>query len=79
MRIFYFLIHCLRLKLAFFLHLGRGQLIARRGRERTKDVAKDIALDRVGRYGCMAADSVYNVFSETDPVAFRLNPTVDVA
>ncbi|KAK4055033.1 hypothetical protein OIO90_003374 [Microbotryomycetes sp. JL221] len=65
--------------LAFFLHLGRGQLIARAGRERTKGLGKAIALDRAGRYGCMAVDSVYNVFYETDPVAFALNATVDVA
>lgn len=42
-------------QLAFFLHLGRGQLIARKGRERTQDVGKDVALDRTGRYGCMCA------------------------
>ncbi|KAK4050662.1 hypothetical protein OIV83_003388 [Microbotryomycetes sp. JL201] len=64
--------------LAFFMHLGRGQLIARAGRERSKRLGRDIALDRAGRYGCMAVDSVYNVFYETDPVAFALNPTVDV-
>ncbi|KAM0791761.1 hypothetical protein ACM66B_004026 [Microbotryomycetes sp. NB124-2] len=64
--------------LAFFMHLGRGQLIARAGRERSKGLGRDIALDRAGRYGCMAVDSVYNVFYETDPVAFALNATVDV-
>ncbi|BGP25715.1 DDHD domain containing protein [Rhodotorula toruloides] len=64
--------------LAFFLHLGKGQLIARAGRERTKHVARDIALDRSGRYGCLAVDAVYNVYQETDPVAFLLAPTVDV-
>lgn len=64
--------------LAFFMHLGKGQLIARRGRERTKGVAKDVALDRAGRYGCMAVDSVYNVYNEADPVAFALNAAVDV-
>lgn len=46
--------------LAFFLHLGKGQLIARRGRERTRNVGRDIALDRAGRLGCLACDSVYN-------------------
>jgi hypothetical protein len=46
--------------LAFFLHLGKGQLIARKGRERTKNVGRDIALDRAGRYGCLACDTVYN-------------------
>ncbi|ORY84668.1 DDHD domain-domain-containing protein [Leucosporidium creatinivorum] len=64
--------------LAFFMHLGKGQLIARAGRERTKEVGRDIALDRKGRYGCLAVDSVYNVYHETDPVAFALNATVDV-
>ncbi|GAA5926724.1 putative carboxylic ester hydrolase [Sporobolomyces koalae] len=64
--------------LAFFMHLGKGQLIARAGRERTKTVSKDIALDRAGRYGCMAVEAVYNVYHEADPVAFALNPCVDV-
>ncbi|SCV73522.1 BQ2448_7448 [Microbotryum intermedium] len=63
--------------LAFFLHLRQGQLIARRGRARTQNVGRDIALDRAGRYGCMAIDAVYNVYHETDPVAFALNATVD--
>ncbi|GAA5992871.1 hypothetical protein JCM10908_001383 [Rhodotorula pacifica] len=63
--------------LAFFLHLGKGQLIARKGRERTKNVGRDIALDRAGRYGCLACDSVYNVYAEADPVAFALNAAVD--
>ncbi|GAA5973441.1 hypothetical protein JCM21900_006344, partial [Sporobolomyces salmonicolor] len=64
--------------LAFFLHLGKAQLIARHGRERTKRVARDIALDRAGRYGCLSVDSIYNVYHEADPVAFALNPCVDV-
>ncbi|GAA6010035.1 hypothetical protein JCM10207_007528 [Rhodosporidiobolus poonsookiae] len=64
--------------LAFFLHLsGKGQLIARAGRERTKNVGKEIALDRAGRYGCLAADTVYNVYHEVDPVVFTLNAAVD--
>ncbi|GAA5868001.1 hypothetical protein JCM3774_001562 [Rhodotorula dairenensis] len=63
--------------LAFFLHLGKGQLIARKGRERTKNVGRDIALDRAGRYGCLACDTVYNVYAEADPVAFALNAAVD--
>lgn len=56
--------------LAFFLHLGKGQLIARKGRERTKDVGRDIALDRAGRYGCLACDSVYNGAHRT----FKVSP-----
>lgn len=62
--------------LAFFLHLGRGQLIARRGRERTQNVERGIALTSP-RYGCLAADAVYNIYNSTDPVAFSLNATVD--
>lgn len=62
--------------LAFFLHLGRGQLIARRGRDRTQNVEKGIALTSP-RYGCLAADAVYNIYNSTDPVAFSLNATVD--
>lgn len=46
--------------LAFFLHLGKGQLIARAGRERTKNAPKDVALERSGRYGCLAVDTIYN-------------------
>jgi len=64
----------------FFLqHLGKGQLIARAGKERTQQVGKDIALDRAGRYGCMAVEAVYNIYHEADPVAFALNPCVDVS
>ncbi|KAL8292387.1 hypothetical protein RQP46_000999 [Phenoliferia psychrophenolica] len=59
--------------LAFFLHLGKGQLIARKGRARSKNAAPDIALD----HGCLAIDTLYNVYAQTDPVAFSLNATVD--
>ena len=47
--------------LGFFLHLKGGQLIARADRERTKNVGKDIALEKSSKYGCLAVDSVYNV------------------
>jgi hypothetical protein len=39
---------------AFLFHIRGAQLIARKGRERTKDAPADVALDRAGRYGCMA-------------------------
>lgn len=61
----------------FFFHLHGAQLIARRGTARTKNVADDAASDEVGRYGCMAAESIYNCYNETDPVAFQLSATVD--
>ena len=37
----------------------------------------DIALDKVGRYGCLAVEAIYNCYNTTDPVAFKLAPTVD--
>lgn len=61
----------------FFFHLHGAQLIARRGNARTKDVADDAASDEVGRYGCMAAESIYNCYNLTDPVAYQLSATVD--
>lgn len=81
-------------------YLNRGQLIARAGRERTKNVPSSIALDKQGRCGylvtclrrqcppvsdksyahtdgCMAIDSLYNVYNVLDPVAVALNAVVD--
>ncbi|PWN49290.1 hypothetical protein IE53DRAFT_363266 [Violaceomyces palustris] len=65
---------------ALFFVLNRAQLIARRGRERTSGdaVEEDAALDRVGRYGCLAVSRIYNCWNYTDPVAFRLSACVDV-
>jgi len=34
-------------------------------------------LDRAGRFGCMAVDSLYNVCHYSDPVAYTLTATVD--
>lgn len=63
----------------FFFHLQGAQLIARRGTTaRSRDAAPDATCDEVGRYGCMAAEAVYNCYNTTDPVAFQLSPTVDV-
>ncbi|KAG8793086.1 hypothetical protein FRC16_011145 [Serendipita sp. 398] len=39
----------------------------------------DEALDRVGLFGCMAVDSVYNIFQLSDPIAYKLNACVDSA
>ena len=38
--------------------LNRAQLIARKGRERTKDAPKDVALDKVGRCKILVPVSV---------------------
>lgn len=31
-----------------------------------------------GQFGCMATDTLYNVFYQTDPIAYALNAAVDV-
>lgn len=62
---------------AYMFFLNRGQLIPRKGRERTKDATPDVALDKAGRYGCMAIDNLYNVYNMVDPVACCLNACVD--
>ncbi|KAF8508209.1 DDHD domain-containing protein [Gautieria morchelliformis] len=63
--------------LPVFVHLNQAQVIARKGRERTKDSPDDEALDRDGLFGCFAIDSLYNVFHPSDPIAYLLNPCVD--
>ncbi|WVO15288.1 hypothetical protein L204_102944 [Cryptococcus depauperatus] len=63
--------------LGIFLHLDQAQIMPRKGRERTMHSPKDEALDRAGRFGCMAIDSLYNIFYHTDPIAYQLNAAVD--
>ncbi|WVW79053.1 hypothetical protein I302_101016 [Kwoniella bestiolae CBS 10118] len=64
--------------LGIFLHLEQAQLMPRKGRDRTMHSPQDEALDRAGKYGCLAIDSLYNIFYYTDPVAYQLNAAVDV-
>ncbi|KAE8222171.1 hypothetical protein CF319_g4589 [Tilletia indica] len=62
----------------FFYYLNGGQMIARSGTARTRDgVWPKDATHSEPRYGCLAAESVYNVYDATDPVAFSLSATVD--
>ncbi|KAF8516819.1 DDHD domain-containing protein, partial [Hysterangium stoloniferum] len=63
--------------LPVFVHLNHAQIIARKGRARTKDSPNDEALDRQGVFGCFAVDSVYNILHPSDPIAYLLNPCVD--
>ncbi|KZT60687.1 hypothetical protein CALCODRAFT_492247 [Calocera cornea HHB12733] len=63
--------------LGIFMHVYQSQIIARRGRERTKDAEPDVALDRTGVFGCLAVDAIYNIFNGPDPVAYLCNPCVD--
>ncbi|EPQ29883.1 uncharacterized protein PFL1_02556 [Pseudozyma flocculosa PF-1] len=65
----------------FFLYLDGGQLIARRGTLRSRAEAKegeeDASWDAQGKYGCLATETVYNIYNPTDPVAFQLGATAD--
>ncbi|KAJ1034993.1 hypothetical protein NDA18_000598 [Ustilago nuda] len=67
--------------LAFFFHLDGGQFIARSGTDRHPDCEadSDAVHPEADRYGCLAAENVYNCFNPNDPVAFQLAPTVDSA
>jgi hypothetical protein len=65
----------------FFLLLDKGKLLPRRGRNKPDaepgdDKEKQIAGD-AGTFGCLAVDNLYNVMHYNDPVAYRLNATVD--
>jgi hypothetical protein len=65
----------------FFLLLNRGQLIPRKGRNKPDtepgdDKEKEI-VGEVGTFGCLAVDNLYNVMHCNDPVAYRLNASVD--
>lgn len=72
---------------AFFFHLHRAQLIAREGlsQSSTLDLKNSpdwrklnrVATDEVGRYGCLAAETIYNIYISTDPVAYCMNACVD--
>ncbi|KAI5796594.1 DDHD domain protein [Geopyxis carbonaria] len=65
---------------AFFLLLNRSMLLPRKGRDkpgmRGEDQEPGIC-GQLGNYGCMAVDNVYNILHYSDPIAYRLNPTVD--
>jgi len=63
--------------LALFLYVYRGQIIARKGRERTMQALADEALDKEGVFACPSVDSIYNIFHPSDPLAYLLNPCVD--
>ncbi|CAE6504476.1 unnamed protein product [Rhizoctonia solani] len=63
--------------LGIFMHINQAQLIARKGRERTRNSKEDEALDQTGRFGCLAVDALYNIFNPSDPIAYLLNACVD--
>ncbi|KAA8908986.1 DDHD domain protein [Sphaerosporella brunnea] len=64
----------------FFLLLNRSGLLPRKGRRKPGSFGEDKepgVAGEAGRLGCMAVDNVYNVLHFSDPIAYRLNPTVD--
>jgi DDHD domain len=65
----------------FFLLLEKKGLIPRRcrnkpGADQSDDNNKEIT-GEVGTFGCLSVDNVYNIMCCNDPIAYRLNPTVD--
>ncbi|TAQ85552.1 hypothetical protein B7494_g6109 [Chlorociboria aeruginascens] len=67
--------------LAFFLFLEKSNLIPRREQhkpaaEQGDDTDKNV-VGNAGTFGCMAVDNIYNIMNYNDPIAYRLNATVD--
>lgn len=67
--------------LGLFLLLSGSQLIARsvpRNEAYESSSARPSSLDEEGKEGCMAIHgSLYNVYNDSDPVAYRCNAAVD--
>lgn len=61
----------------FFLLLKKAELMPRQ--DSVKDDGIDATTGKAGQYGCIAVENIYNIINPYDPVAFRLNPTVDTA
>ncbi|KDN42398.1 hypothetical protein K437DRAFT_237777 [Tilletiaria anomala UBC 951] len=61
----------------FFLYLDGGQLIARKGNNRTEGMEDEAVSDRVGHYGCLATETLFNIYHSSDPVGYNLSATCD--
>ncbi|RKF76897.1 putative ddhd domain protein [Golovinomyces cichoracearum] len=63
----------------FFLLLEEGKLLPRRGINKpdAEDFNDKSVTGEAGTFGCMALDNIYNVIHFNDPIAYRLNATVD--
>lgn len=64
---------------ALFLLMKNANLLPRRDKEKVgadSYAAPGVAGEQ-GTYGCLAVDNIYNVINPYDPVACRINPTVD--
>ncbi|ORY13533.1 DDHD domain-containing protein [Clohesyomyces aquaticus] len=64
----------------FFLLLKNAGLLPRRDKEKpgADSYATPGVAGEQGAYGCIAVDNIYNVVNPYDPVAYRLNASVDV-
>ncbi|KAI9678995.1 MAG: hypothetical protein M1822_007421 [Bathelium mastoideum] len=65
----------------FFLLLKKASLRPRRGRNKpgadpTATSSTSVTGER-GDYGCVAVDNIFNIVNPYDPVAYRINATVD--
>jgi len=66
----------------FFLLLKKASLLPRKGRDKPFSTGQDLTpgvAGEQGTYGCLAVDNIYNVVNPYDPVAYRVNATIDVA
>lgn len=67
----------------FFLLLERGRLCPRRGKNKPGaepgDDQDGTIVGEAGTFGCLSVDNIYNIMHCNDPVAYRLNATVDPA
>ncbi|OCK83271.1 DDHD domain-containing protein [Lepidopterella palustris CBS 459.81] len=65
----------------FFLLLKKATLLPRKDRSKPgaeSSTTPGVAGDQ-GTYGCIAVDNIYNIVNPYDPVAYRLNATIDTA
>ncbi|KAJ5497147.1 hypothetical protein N7463_009134 [Penicillium fimorum] len=64
----------------FFLLLNKASLLPRKGRDKPGSEGDDLlrgVAGEAGQYGCLAVDNLYNIIHTTDPIAYRVNATVD--
>lgn len=65
----------------FFFYLEKAKLLPRSGRGKPgaeyRDEYDKKVTGEAGTFGCMAVDNVYNIMHCNDPIAYRLNATVD--
>ncbi|KNG48662.1 ddhd domain-containing protein [Stemphylium lycopersici] len=63
-----------------FLLMRNANLLPRRDKEKpgADSYAAPGVAGEQGTYGCLAVDNIYNIINPYDPVACRINPTVDI-